>query len=83
MINIRMFHSMLIQIKTRSKFQNRKNGLKNVVVESKFPRISRLKFGRFAKSHIYSERGDFGASSYDKNSNSIFFEKVGFRGGGD
>jgi len=35
------------------------------------------------KNHIYSERGAHGASSYAKNSISIFFEKSAFlRGGG-
>jgi hypothetical protein len=48
-----------------------------MVVESKFPAISPLKFGLFSKKQIYSKRGAFAASSYAKNSISIFFEKPG------
>jgi methyl coenzyme M reductase subunit C len=32
---------------------------------------------------MYSERGSFGASSYDKNTTSIFPEKTGFSKGGE
>ena len=44
--------------------------------------ISLSKSDRFSKTHIYSERGNFGTSSYDKNSTSIFFQKIGFSEGG-
>jgi hypothetical protein len=47
-----------------------------------FSTISPLKFDLFLKNHIYSERGAHGASSYAKNSISIFFEKSGFLKGG-
>jgi len=49
-----------------------------MVVEPQFPLKSLLKVSLFSKRHIYSERGDFGASSYDKISTSLFVEKMGF-----
>ena len=43
---------------------------------------SRLKFGLFLRSYIYSERGNFAASFYDLNSILMFFPKQTiFRGG--
>ena len=59
------------------------NFSENMLVGSKFSLISLWKPGRFAKTHIYSERGNFGTSSYDKNSTSIFFQKIGFSEGGN
>ena len=44
------------------------NFSENMLVGSKFSLISLWKSGHFAKNHIYSERGNFGASSYDKTS---------------
>ncbi len=44
--------------------------------------ISLSKSDRFSKTHIYSERGNFGASSYVKNSTSDFFRKIEFSTGG-
>ena len=44
---------------------------------------NQLKPDLFLKSYIYSERGDFAASFYNKNSILIFFSKWSvFRGGG-
>ena len=44
---------------------------------------NRLKLDLFLKSYIYSERGDFAASFYNKNSILMFFSKWSiFRGGG-
>ena len=44
---------------------------------------NRLKLDLFLKSYIYSERGDFAASFYNKNSFLMFFSKWSiFRGGG-
>ena len=44
---------------------------------------NRLKSDLFLKSYIYSERGDFAASFYNKNSILMFFSKWAiFRGGG-
>ncbi len=48
------------------------------VVELESFLISLLKSGYFPESYIYSERGNFGASSYDKNSIFDFFRKVEF-----
>ena len=43
---------------------------------------NRLKPDLFLKSYIYSERGDFAASFYNKNSILMFFSKWSiFRGG--
>ena len=43
---------------------------------------NRLKSDLFLKSYIYSERGDFAASFYNKNSILMFFSKWSiFRGG--
>jgi len=53
-----------------------------MIVEAKFLPISPSKSVRFAKNHIYSERGDSGAPAYDKNSTSIFLRKPGFLKGG-
>jgi len=44
--------------------------------------IKLSKFDRFSKTHIYSERGTFGAYSYEKNSILIFFRKIEFSEGG-
>ena len=44
--------------------------------------ISLSKSDRFSKTHIYSERGIFSASSYVKNSISDFFRKTDFSEGG-
>ena len=44
--------------------------------------ISLLKSDRFSKTHIYSERGNFGAASYAKNSIFDFFRKTDFSEGG-
>jgi hypothetical protein len=44
--------------------------------------ISLSKSDRFSKTHIYSERGIFSASSYGKNSISVFFRKIDFFEGG-
>ena len=63
--------------------KNRENFSENLVVRPKYLPISLLKSDRFTKNHIYSERGDFGASFYTKNSTSIFFRKMEFfKGGG-
>ena len=44
---------------------------------------NRLKSDLFLKIYIYSERGDFAASFYNKNSILMFFSKWSiFRGGG-
>ena len=43
---------------------------------------SRLKFDLFLRSYIYSERGDFAASFYNKNSILVFFPKWSIFGGG-
>ena len=50
----------------------------NTVAMSKSLPLSLPKSDRFSKNHIYSGRGDFSASSYAKNSTSIFFQKIGF-----
>jgi hypothetical protein len=49
----------------------------------KFLAISLSKFDRFPKTHVYSERGTFGASSYAKNSILIFFRTIEFSEGGE
>ena len=43
---------------------------------------SRLKLDLFFKSYIYSERGNFAASFYNKNSILMFFPKQSIWGGG-
>ena len=43
---------------------------------------SRLKLGLFLRSYIYSERGKFAASFYNKNSILVFFPKWSILGGG-
>ncbi len=54
-----------------------------MVVRSTFLSISPWKSTHFAKSHIYSERGHFGASSYVKKTQfRFFFEKLTFLRGG-
>ena len=53
-----------------------------MIVEAESPFVSLLKPSLFGKRHIYAERGDFGASSYNKISTSTFFEKIGFSDGG-
>jgi hypothetical protein len=68
--------------KTEKISKNYESFSKNMVVGSKFLSISPWKSAHVAKSHIYSERGHFGASSYVKNSISIFFRKIDFSEGG-
>ncbi len=78
-VNKKIFYSTLMQMtmqypqywKTLKKSQN---FLEKDDSRSKFPVISLLKYGRFWKSHIYFERGDAAASSYTKNSISIFLK---------
>ena len=43
---------------------------------------SRLKLGLFLRSYIYSERGKFAASFYNKNSILMFFRNSRFWDGG-
>ena len=43
---------------------------------------SRLKLDLFLRSYIYSERGNFAASFYNKNSILMFFPKQSILGGG-
>ena len=64
------------------KLKNHKNFSKNRVVECNFFTISLLKPSHFSKSHIYSKRGNFGASPYAKNSILIYFRKIDFSKGG-
>ena len=86
-VTIKVFDSMLPKVTTQFS-RNRKNFeiLQKLLVKhdsrgSEFLSISPRKSGRFTKSYLYSERGNFGASFYVKNSISIFFRKIGFSKG--
>jgi hypothetical protein len=66
----------------RKTIKNFEKLLEKTVVGWKFLAISLLKFDRFLKVRIYSERGYFGASSYAKKSILIYLRKVEFSEGG-
>ena len=76
--------------KIKLNFHDRRNSQLNtsLLFEKMVGRLNvdlknRLKSDLFLKSYIYSERGDFAASFYNKNSILMFFSKWSiFRGGG-
>jgi len=87
LVNIKILYSMLMQVATQffqnwKTFEKHENFSKNMIVESTFHVKSLRKLDHFPKSHIYSERGSYAASAYDKNSTSIFFWKIWFSKGG-